>query len=583
MSTDDFYAKPTILGEFASLSGFVSDKILFRLPPPGSQEGFEFHRYVPREQAQLERRFGFEPDEAYQQYSTNICNLDGCLEYKTATDIERDRAAVKNPPKKEEDFKAKKKISLADYKKKKVNPSKQSPEPTVEINSRPSTSSSAGPSTGPSFAEANSQPTREVPVELSIKEDSPQKTAAPKTPVEETTFRETMAAKQPPKARPAPARPAGKSTKLPRMLSPLLDSPPKPALPRMLSPTLPSWVSKLIEQHEHAKSPPLAVAPSTLLVKLKYPHSLAKRINTILQRPKKRPASFSSGEESEVDAWTPSKPSKKPKTLPPATVSPQPATPSLPNGATRPSSSSTKEITARLREMAMKHNSLGRELKHAMAKHNSDSESGRCLTAVTFLDSVMSYMLAYSYEDERLHRLKSPPNYLNSWATLIPYAAGKHTGDLEVLEAMQNYLLYAIHTHTIDLMLKSAAISANPDDPAVARPGQSKSKFDAYLPTLYENANKHLMRAHKVLHLDEMRYKIPTTWSSRIKITSDSRIRGRREDLLINNGGKRGGYSLPIDSLTSPVEAVRLAAAVIREVVAKKGVEYDPKSMATLV
>ncbi len=152
--------------EFASLTKFVSNTPYYRFAPAGSDKGLDIRRYLAREQAELYRKFGLGPDEAYQQYSTYIYDAeDSILEYKTAADVERERAARLNPFKKSPDniepSKAKKKISLADYKKKKEAGSKPSPEGAADILSRPSTASSAtsASSAAPSFADlANHQP-----------------------------------------------------------------------------------------------------------------------------------------------------------------------------------------------------------------------------------------------------------------------------------------------------------------------------------------------------------------------------------------------------------------------------------------
>ncbi len=160
---------------------------------------------------------------------------------------------------------------------------------------------------------------------------------------------------------------------------------------------------------------------------------------------------------------------------------------------------------------------------------------------------------------------------MRTWATLIPYAQQRtlDAGAFPELEALQDYLLYVIHTRTIELVVRSAAPAPAGEErgtPPAVRLGADKARFDAGLPALMEGASRHLARAHRTLHPDMMPARVPGAWAARTKA-------GRKVE--------KGGYRLPIDGLTPPAEAVRFAAEVVREWVrGRKGVEYELKSVA---
>jgi hypothetical protein len=260
------------------------------------------------------------------------------------------------------------------------------------------------------------------------------------------------------------------------------------------------------------------------------------------------------------------------------------------------SSSSAMPAVAELRAMAVKHNALGRSLKHESTSHAAEKTSkSKALQAVTFLDSVMSYMLAYAYEDERLTKQNSQPEYQKTWATLIPYATQGRTAALDgtaELEGLHGYLLYLINMRTMELVIKAASHSGGGGTTngnsgggsqatvkgsatPMAKLGASTTNIDTAISTLFDAARHHLERAHAALHPDELRSRLPTTWTSRIK---GSRPRHFHEDLL-SHGGKKLGFRLPIDNLTTPAEGVRFAGSVIAEWLTAKGVSYDVKSL----
>jgi hypothetical protein len=237
---------------------------------------------------------------------------------------------------------------------------------------------------------------------------------------------------------------------------------------------------------------------------------------------------------------------------------------SQPNGTTTsklPSSNpqSTKAPTAQAWADEQKRlEKVGRDLKHAASDllSNKPNSTSRRTGAAKSLESLFCYLLAFTCSDRAaLAENRNIP--MRSWRSLPPFGSfvAKATQDFAVLKGLHCSLSVVIHAHILDI--------------AARYPNEGPSR-DSMI-ELSGALHKAAMAADEDLDIDTLMANFPKTWAGRSKGVV-TELGGEPRKLL-----QGGGYRLPLGVQTDALHATRAGLAMLKEWLAKEGVEYEFK------
>jgi hypothetical protein len=237
---------------------------------------------------------------------------------------------------------------------------------------------------------------------------------------------------------------------------------------------------------------------------------------------------------------------------------------SQPNGTTssKPPSSnpqSTKAPTAQAWADEQKRlEKVGRDLKHAASDllSNKPNSTSRRTGAAKSLESLFCYLLAFTCSDRAaLAENKNIP--MRSWRSLPPFGSfvAKATQDFAVLKGLHCSLSVVIHAHILDI--------------AARYPSEGPSR-DSMI-ELSGALHKAAVAADQDLDIDTLMANFPKTWAGRSKGVV-TELGGEPRKLL-----QGGGYRLPLGVQTDALHATRAGLAMLKEWLAKEGVEYEFK------
>jgi hypothetical protein len=236
---------------------------------------------------------------------------------------------------------------------------------------------------------------------------------------------------------------------------------------------------------------------------------------------------------------------------------------SQPNGTTsKPPSSnpqSTKAPTAQAWGDEQKRlEKVGRDLKHAASDllNNKPNSSSRRTGAAKSLESLFCYLLAFTCSDRAaLAENKNIP--MRSWRSLTPFCSfvAKATQDFAALNGLTSSLSVVIHAHILDI--------------AARYPSEGPSRDS--LIELSGALHKAAVAADESLDIDTLMTAFPKTWAGRSKAVV-TELGGEPRKLL-----QGGGYRLPLGVQTDALQATRAGLAMLKEWLAREGVEYEFK------
>jgi hypothetical protein len=248
-----------------------------------------------------------------------------------------------------------------------------------------------------------------------------------------------------------------------------------------------------------------------------------------------------------------------------------------------------------LNELSATYNKLGRKLKHEnqaiFAISNAKgvkTEDDRKRSALTGLECILSYMLAYALGDARRRLEGKPCDLETTWISLMPLfrhlgASTRYFKDLNGLHAHLGVAINSrISSAIIERMVKAsssqpiAADSPQGGPPSSEAGGSHTNLEPKQLNESWKALTEHTRDAALRLPIEELVKKFPATWESR----------GRERDVgkdmeverLVSDKGEplfKGKYFLPISVDTSPIQAVRFGVAFVSEWCKKEGMGYD--------
>jgi hypothetical protein len=207
---------------------------------------------------------------------------------------------------------------------------------------------------------------------------------------------------------------------------------------------------------------------------------------------------------------------------------------------------------------------IGRDLKHAASDllNNNPSSKSRRIAAAKSLESLICYLLAFTCSD-RAALVANQNVAMRPWRSLIPFCpfVSRATHDFAALGGLASGLAVVVHARILDI--------------AAQYPSEAPSR-DSMI-ELSGALRKAAVHAEENMDVDAIMGSFPKTWSGRSKtsLTAPSPSEfGEPKKLL------QGGYRLPFGVQTDALQAARAGVALLREWIAKEGLDYDFKLTA---
>jgi hypothetical protein len=239
---------------------------------------------------------------------------------------------------------------------------------------------------------------------------------------------------------------------------------------------------------------------------------------------------------------------------------------SQPNGTTvKPPSSnppSTEAAASQAWETEQKRlERLGRELKHGASDllSNKPNARARRTAAAKSLESLFCYLLAFTCSD-RAALVANQNIPIRFWRSLTPFCSfvGRTTEDFAALNGLASSLAVVIHARILEI--------------ATEFPSEGPSR-DSLL-EVNGALRKAALNADENMDMDTVMTNFPKTWAGRSKSSlpaSSQSESGEPKKLL------QGAYRLPLGVHTDPLQAARAGMALLKEWIAKEGLDYDFK------
>jgi hypothetical protein len=240
-----------------------------------------------------------------------------------------------------------------------------------------------------------------------------------------------------------------------------------------------------------------------------------------------------------------------------------------PNGtASRPPSSNpgpAKAATSQAWDAEQKRlERIGRDLKHAASdilNDNPNSKSRR-IAAAKSLESLICYLLAFTCSD-RAALVANQNAPMRPWRSLTPFCSfvSRATQDSAILGGLASGFAVVVHARILDIAAQY---------PSDAPSRESMVELSGAL-------RKAAVHAEENVDVDALMGSFPKTWSGRSKtsLTAPTPSEfGEPKKLL------QGGYRLPFGVQTDALQAARAGVALLREWIAKEGLDYDFKLAA---
>jgi len=236
-----------------------------------------------------------------------------------------------------------------------------------------------------------------------------------------------------------------------------------------------------------------------------------------------------------------------------------------------------------LSQNSQKRNAMGRSLKHEAqkiltekGKHLSKSDQKR--VAVTSIECILSYIAAYHVQDQSLNLRGRPCEVEATWKTLFPLCMSfvGRTKDLPALDGLRLYLgsviSAAICTHLAHRARTSAKAHDSPQDlsqaPQASQPDPAAANLKLFAEN-FMNVQRLQQDARIMLPIDDIQKMYPKTWAAR-----ETSMKLIKEPEKVSGGNLSGPYFLPIQSDSTPIQAVRFGRRLLSEFCEKERLDY---------
>lgn len=236
--------------------------------------------------------------------------------------------------------------------------------------------------------------------------------------------------------------------------------------------------------------------------------------------------------------------------------------------ASRPPSSnpqSAKAATSQAWDTEQKRlERIGRDLKHGASDllSNKPSSTARRVAAAKSLESLICYLLAFTCSD-RAALVANQNIPMRPWRSLTPFCSfvGRAAQDFTALDGLASGLAVVVHARILDITAQY------PSD------GPSRDSMIELSGALRKAA----VHAEEIMDVDTIMKSFPKSWAGRSKTSlaaPSPNDFGEPKKLL------QGGYRLPFGVQTDALQAARAGVALLKEWIAKEGLDYDFKLTA---
>ncbi|KAF1945290.1 hypothetical protein EJ02DRAFT_369613 [Clathrospora elynae] len=238
-----------------------------------------------------------------------------------------------------------------------------------------------------------------------------------------------------------------------------------------------------------------------------------------------------------------------------------------------------------LGQTSAKLNQMGRALKHEATKilitaGNKITKQDEKRAAVTNLECILAYMVAYYAQDVSLNLRGRPGEVEQTWKTLLPLCLSyaRCTKDLPHLDGLRSYLgsviASAICTHVSQR--GPPVVPTKPHDSPqdfsladLAKQHNAMTENFALLADHTIKMNRHYQDARMALPMDEVQTRYPKTYAAR-----ETNMVLAREPEKISGARMSGPYFLPLSTDTTPIQAVRFGLQFLAEYCEKERLDY---------
>ncbi|TID20206.1 hypothetical protein E6O75_ATG07666 [Venturia nashicola] len=244
-----------------------------------------------------------------------------------------------------------------------------------------------------------------------------------------------------------------------------------------------------------------------------------------------------------------------------------------------------------LNDLSVKYNKLGRKLKHEnqdIFQHSKRTDEDHKRAALTGLECILSYMLAYSLGDARRRLEGKACEFYSTWISMLPlfHHLGGSTRRFADLKGLHAYLGIAINSKIHGALIEKESRSSSNHFSTVESPqgGPAYSEASGAGHTSGVNPDvKNKSDSWKALieHSQEAKRSLPSkTLEKKFPGTCESGSldgEGDGEKLVGEKGEPLfdGEFSLPIGPESTPIQAIRFGVSLVSEWCKVERVQYE--------
>ncbi|KAF2145969.1 uncharacterized protein K452DRAFT_294588 [Aplosporella prunicola CBS 121167] len=242
-------------------------------------------------------------------------------------------------------------------------------------------------------------------------------------------------------------------------------------------------------------------------------------------------------------------------------------------------------------EASRKWNPLGRKLKHGLQAlmGSKPSLKERKRAAAMGMDCLLTYIAAYTCQDYMYHLRGMPGDIDGNWRTILPLHRymSRICAEFPHLDALRLQLGAVICTRITAIIAHHGPVSNAPEKEREKDKESSGSdtKQSNTLHSLETSSRtmgecqtdmvRFVADARLKLPVEDLIAGYPATWSGRAKGDELRDVMAAGPWEALAPGTLDGAYILPVAVDMTPVQALRMGAAFVREWITKEGVEYE--------
>lgn len=240
-----------------------------------------------------------------------------------------------------------------------------------------------------------------------------------------------------------------------------------------------------------------------------------------------------------------------------------------------------------LNDLSMKYNKLGRKLKHEnqnIFANSKRTDEDNKRAALTGLECILSYMLAYTLGDARRRLEGKTCELYTTWISMLPlfHHLGGSTRRFADLKGLHAYLGVAINSKIHGSLIEKESRSSSNPFPVVESPQGGPAPSEASGAGANPDV-KHKLDSWKALidHSLEAKKNLPSrTLEKKFPGTCESgSLDGEGDsEILVGEKGEPlfdGEFSLPIGAESTTIQAVRFGVSLVSEWCKVEKVQYE--------